>query len=86
MKKRSEEEERRGGEKRREEEEKRGGEKRRRKEVERRRGGFRIGIHGRPRAKHGSRIKFVRAQRLPNRANAELGQICPGSAFAEPLS
>ena len=28
--------------------------------------------------------KFVRAQRLPNQANAEPGQICPGSAFAEP--
>ena len=24
--------------------------------------------------------KFVRAQRLPSRANAELGQICPSSA------
>ena len=28
--------------------------------------------------------KFVRAQRLPNQTNAEPGQICPGSAFAEP--
>ena len=50
MKERSEEEERRGGEKRSEGEEKRRGEKRWREEG----GGSRIGIHGRPRAKHGS--------------------------------